>query len=316
MHSLTVFFRISILILSLCLASCTGLDGVEGIGRLANPPSTPGAGLSGDGQGISGLAPPPQIQEVYPFTRGAVNAGTTLQITGNTFESGLQVSANGVPCSVVAVFPQQVTCTLTTAAPDLFPIVVTNRGGGAASYTPPSIAQYSINNTAATAALSGSQRSMVDSISITFTQQVTLGQGAISLALQPNATLNGVAIPSGIGTIPTLTVSTGDNTTYDVTFSGAGVVNASLADGVYVLKIDHTLVQGSESQPMSADQTYTFWRLFGDFNGNATVDPADQTTFNNSFNTSYAPADYSGANAISNLDKLQFNKRFGWTLSF
>ena len=95
--------------------------------------------------------------------------------------------------------------------------------------------------------------------------------------------------------------------TATLNFSGAGVVAGSLPDGLYTLNV---LVNGV------TNTTYPFHRLFGDANGDRTVDSADFSAFGNAFgrNIPNSPYDYDGNGLIDGLDFAQFGNRFGITL--
>src|SRR5262249_8784180 len=91
-------------------------------------------------------------------------------------------------------------------------------------------------------ALGGRQRSRVSSLIYTFNHPGSLAAGAFSIGLTANVAVNGTSGQT-VGTLPTLSWSTPDNgLTYFVTFSGNGVVNGSIADGVYDITLDHTKV--------------------------------------------------------------------------
>ncbi len=114
------------------------------------------------------------------------------------------------------------------------------------------------------------QRSMVDSIVFAFHQSVTLNPAAVTIGLHPGVSLNG-GNPAPYGTLPTLNWTSRDNgVTWIVTFSGAGVVGNSIADGVYDLSF-HSDAISTPDGPGSAFN-YTFFRLFGDITGDARVD--------------------------------------------
>ena len=72
------------------------------------------------------------------------------------------------------------------------------------------------------------------------------------------------------GTISTTTID--DGHTWLVTFSGSNVTGNSLADGVYDITLNSADVTADAgSGTLAASQTDTFFRLFGDTNGDAAV---------------------------------------------
>jgi hypothetical protein len=171
------------------------------------------------------------------------------------------------------------------------------------------------------AALAGAQRSMVNSLVYTFDHAVTLGSNAFTIALHTNVTVNGTT-GRPVGTLPTLSWSSPDGgLSWVVTFSGAGVVGGSIADGVYDLTLHASAVTDFLGNALAADQVDTFWRLYGDSNGDGTVNNADTFQLRATFGASPGDAaylaylDYSGTGAINNADVFQFRKRFGTTFS-
>jgi nitrous oxidase accessory protein NosD len=192
------------------------------------------------------------------------------------------------------------------------------------------------------ASLAGPQRSRVASLVVVFDSPVQLDPNAFALALHTNnVVFNGIAQPAGFGTLPaTLNVSTTDNTTWVITFTGntdpalppADGFN-SLKDGVYNLNIDATKVhpQGLPGVNMAANSTTVFHRLFGDINAPATapvpggtgftavVTSNDNLAFRNSFNNPagyIAAFDYNGDGTINSGDNLQFRLRFNKPLTW
>ncbi len=173
----------------------------------------------------------------------------------------------------------------------------------------PTVTSTAVNENLA--ALAGNQRSRVNSVVLHFSRAVTLDAGAVSIAVHAGAT----------GTVPTVGFNSADGgLTYVVTFSGAGVVAGSIADGRYDLTVDHTLVHDSANQSLAADLVLGFFRLFGDANGDGTVNTADQIAFRTAFGRSTGDAayraylDYNADGTVNTFDQLQFRLRFGVTI--
>ncbi len=125
-----------------------------------------------------------------------------------------------------------------------------------------------------------------------FLRSVTLEPGAFSIALHPNITVNGTTGQTA-GTLPTLSWSSPDSGTHwVVTFSGAGVSHGSIADGVYDITLDGTRAVNSSGQTIVTTRTDTFYRLFGDSNGDAKVDSTDSTAYSGSSGVSNGSAGY------------------------
>jgi hypothetical protein len=103
----------------------------------------------------------------------------------------------------------------------------------------------------------------------------------------------------------------------------------SLADGNYRLTIHADRVTNSTGQPLDGDgnglpggdDVVSFFRLYGDVNGDRTVNGLDLSAFRAGFGTAVGGAgyldylDFDGDGAINGLDLAQFRSRFGMTLA-
>ncbi len=152
------------------------------------------------------------------------------------------------------------------------------------------------------------QRSMVNGLTVTFSEVVTLAAGAIEIR-----DAAGNLIPA------TLTVNTqvvGGHTVAMLTFSGVDVVGGSLADGRYTLTVRADKVAGSAGT-MAADYVFAFYRLFGDGNGDGVVDVDDLLAFAAAYGSGEgAPGylgyfDYNADGVIDVDDLLAFADRYG-----
>jgi phosphatidylinositol-3-phosphatase len=161
------------------------------------------------------------------------------------------------------------------------------------------------NNTA----LAGVQRSMVDSIVYTFSEPVTMSaSGAFTIGVRAGQT----------GTAPTLNwaaISPDDNgaaTRWVVTFSGNGVVGNSIANGVYdiTLNASAAVPESDPTATVAPRPTDTFYRLFGDINGDRVVNVSDEFQFGQALNA-YNPAfDYNADGTVNLADEFQASKSF------
>jgi N-acetylglucosamine-6-sulfatase len=121
------------------------------------------------------------------------------------------------------------------------------------------------------------QRSMVNSVTVTFDRVVTLDAGAFALRRAGGAAV-------GVG----VTTSVVDGRTVAVlTFSGPGVFAGSLADGTYTLTLRGDRVRDLEGRELDGDRDGNgggdradgFHRLFGDGDGDRDVDVRDLGLF-------------------------------------
>jgi hypothetical protein len=148
--------------------------------------------------------------------------------------------------------------------------------------------------------LTTKQHSMVENVTYSFSQAVSLSTS--------NFTLTGLP---GTTTVPNVNlVSSSGGAVWTVTFSGAGVNNAthSIGDGEYGLVLSG--VAGV------ATSTFDFFRLLGDMDGNGTVDSADFSIFISSFlrgttDPAYLGADdFDGNNTVDSSDFSIFVSNF------
>jgi hypothetical protein len=159
------------------------------------------------------------------------------------------------------------------------------------------------------------QRSSVSNLTLTFSERVAIGSGAISVQrVGPGGALGSVAF-----TIDT-SLSTATQTIARLTFSGPMTQFGSLIDGNYQLTINRNLVLDTGGRAMAADYSTTFFRFFGDANGDRHVDVADFGLFSgtyglNSTQTGFlAYFDFNGDGRIDIADFGQFSVRFFTTL--
>src|SRR6516162_5873976 len=159
------------------------------------------------------------------------------------------------------------------------------------------------------------QRSMVNSLTVTFSTIVHLDPGAFELVRQEGGVIQ-------------LTVAQAivDGHSVDtLTFVGAGIIGGSLADGHYTLTIHGGLVHDGFGQALDgagtgvagSDATDTFFRLFGDGDGDGRVDLGDLLRFAGTFGTHVGDPgylwyfDYDGDGRVDGSDLVQLLRRFG-----
>jgi hypothetical protein len=148
-------------------------------------------------------------------------------------------------------------------------------------------------------------------VTLTFSERVAIGAGAISVQrVGPGGTLGSVAF-----TIDT-SLSTATQTIARLTFSGLMTQFGSLIDGNYQLTINRNLVLDTGGRAMAADYSTTFFRFFGDANGDRHVDVADLGLFSGTYGLNSTQAgylsyfDFNGDGRIDIADFGQFSLRF------
>jgi hypothetical protein len=151
------------------------------------------------------------------------------------------------------------------------------------------------------------QRSMVISLTVTFSSVVTIDAGAFALVRHGGGTV-GLQVTEAV--VDGHTVAT-------LIFVGAGILGGSLADGHYTLTIHGDRIHDSFGQPLDGDRTDTFFRLFGDSDGDGHVDVKDLLRFAGTFGKRagdpgyLAYFDYDGNGTVDLGDLLQLLRRFG-----
>jgi hypothetical protein len=160
------------------------------------------------------------------------------------------------------------------------------------------------------------QRSMVTSITVTFSSIVTLNPGAFEVVRQEGGTFN----PNVTETI------VGGQSVDTLTFSGANIIGGSLPDGHYTLTIHGDLVHDSSSGlaldgagtgTAGTDHVDTFCRLFGDVDGDGHVDLQDLLSFVGTFGKRAGDQgylgyfDFNGDGRVDLGDLLQLLRRVG-----
>jgi arylsulfate sulfotransferase len=159
------------------------------------------------------------------------------------------------------------------------------------------------------------QRSMVNSLTVTFNGAAILDPGAIELRRQDGSLVDAqvsISLVSG-------------KTVAVLTFAGPEFVGGSLADGSYTLTVRADRVHdrwgreldGDGDGSAGGDRVDGFFRLFGDADGDGQVDERDREMFRSAFKTQAGEAgylwyfDFDGNGEVNGRDNGQFNRRFG-----
>jgi len=143
------------------------------------------------------------------------------------------------------------------------------------------------------------QRSRVTDIAVSFDDTVTFqGDPAAAFALTPN---------TGI-TLNVATSVVSGHTVANITIGGPASEFGSLPDGKYQLTVLANQVVGGLA---TGDYMTTFKRLFGDADGNGTVNSVDFAAFRAAFGVGPSVFDFDNDGQTNSNDFAQFRKRFG-----
>jgi hypothetical protein len=148
------------------------------------------------------------------------------------------------------------------------------------------------------------QRSRVTSVTVEFTERVAITPGTFRLVRTG---------PGGVLSPVTLVVdtssSTANRTVARLSFAGPQTQFGSLIDGLYTLS-----VEGGKFEDFSGNagqgSVYLFHRLFGDSNGDRTVNASDILAFRLAFLSNGPSFDYDNNGVVDAADFLQFRLRF------
>jgi hypothetical protein len=180
----------------------------------------------------------------------------------------------------------------------------------------PAVNHFQINDGSA-------QRSRVTSVKIQFDKAVTLVAGAFTLALlnTGGSGLNNNSAPTNASAaLGTPTSSDGGLTWVIPILASTSFSDAtgSLRDGIFTLTVHSSAVTDSASHTLAGgDPTFTFFRLYGDIDGDATVGNIDFGRFKTAYGSNLGDVHYVAAfdidadNVIGPIDFGRFKKNFG-----
>jgi hypothetical protein len=172
------------------------------------------------------------------------------------------------------------------------------------------------------------QRSRITRLMVTFNQPVVLSAGAISMQLLNtggSGADNGGAPTDVTAALGALT-PIGDGSQWYVPIVAAGSVSteaSGLGDGIYTLVVHAVAVAAANRGALAGgDASFTFHRLFGDTDGNKTVNNADFGSFRRAFSAGLSSAAYvlfldvENNGVINNGDFGPFRNRYGRSLTY
>ncbi len=160
----------------------------------------------------------------------------------------------------------------------------------------------------------GIQRSMVRSQTITFSGLADVDLGAFEVRTQEG-------VPVGLNVARS---DVAGRTQVVLTYTGPDIIGGSLPDGNYTLiihgdkvhdRVSGTNLDGDGDGKAGGDHSETFFRLFGDTNGDRNVDNLDYYRFRSTFGlkanetTFLGFLDFDGNGIIDQLDLIEFTKR-------
>jgi phosphodiesterase/alkaline phosphatase D-like protein len=159
------------------------------------------------------------------------------------------------------------------------------------------------------------QRSMVNRITVTFDSVVTIDAGAFELRRQ-DGSLVGLNVAVSVVNGRTIAV---------LSFTGSDIIGGSLADGSYSLTVRADRVHDGVGRELDGDgdglaggnRVDSYFRLFGDSDGDHDVDQLDLARILSTFRKHQGDAgflwyfDYAGDGDVDGLDMAQFNHRRG-----
>lgn len=155
------------------------------------------------------------------------------------------------------------------------------------------------------------QRSMVTILTVTFSRQVNLESGAVSVTNSTGQAIQLILEPQTVNGVTVLTI----------TFTGPAVIGGSVPDGRYTLTINAAdVIDAATGGVMQMSSTTAFTRLFGDLLGNGTYDRDARWMVQDALGSTIgspgyiAAIDFNGDGVIDEADVLAVVRYWGKTL--
>jgi hypothetical protein len=169
--------------------------------------------------------------------------------------------------------------------------------------TGPVLTSFQVNDGSA-------QRAMVNSLTLGFSESVTLSNALTLYQVEQNG---------GTVTMPLVASTPDGGTTWVVTFPESQYIGGSLPDGNYELTVSALgVTDGHGSTMVGGNQQFSFYRLFGDFLGTGSVSGGDFGLLANHFGksligTPYWYLSFYNQESVNGSDFSAFASRFGKT---
>jgi hypothetical protein len=259
----------------------------------------------------------PMVSGISP-TSGPSAGGTSVTITGTGFTGATAVDFGTTPATSFTVNNDGSITAVDPAGSGTVDVRVITAGGTSATSAADQftyVNNITITNVVvngdnpnglytAPGAANGKQRSMVEDIVYTFSAAVNIANANQAFTMGLAGTAG--TLPSTLSAVP---VAGSNGTQWAVILTGkAEGTLASIANGEYSITINPQYVVSAAdgTTPIGSGQTDTFYRLFGDVNGDEVVNAADNFQLKTALST-YNPAfDANGDGAVNASDNFQF----------
>lgn len=245
------------------------------------------------------------VVSITPFSNSATASGTYVVQAGHT-SPDLNVTGLALSSGATLVNSGNAAASLALPASNL-----AQNANIIVNPPPPTTVSSVIVNSGAV------QRSRLTTITLNFSNPINAADyqslGAIRLTRTAGGTFGTLVQTGATGANGRILVAplTGTVSALTLTFDNAngaaitqGVENGSLADGRWQITIPAIGYSSTLNDP-------NIRRLFGDGDGNGTVDGADFSLFGSSFAQNIDPFDFDANGTVDGIDFAQFGSRFG-----
>ena len=261
----------------------------------------------------------PVVTSISP-TSGPAAGGTTVTITGSGFTGATAVDFGTTPATSFTINNDGSISAVDPAGTGTVDVTVVGPYGTSpttaadqftyTNVTAPTISSVVVNGDNPNGlftdpgAANGKQRSMVEDIVYTFNEPVVINNANQAFT---------VALAGTMGTVPStlsaVSVPGTNGTEWAVILTGKSEGTlASIANGEYSISINpqYVFAAADGTTSMASGRTDTFYRLFGDINGDEVVNAADNFQLKNALTTYNSAFDANGDGVVNAADNFQF----------